>query len=164
MGWDLYGRKEESYFRVNLYVWPRLGLALYFLGADTEKMATDNSGKYVPAATARAWADAIEEGIDSLGLAIISDSSCEDDEGWFLIPTSYGRKEVRQLLKDFYGEPQRRRLESTDAEGRSSISYIELEGHRSYRVLRIEPLSEELRKYLLDFASFCRRSGGFTQC
>lgn len=106
MGWDLYARRGGRYFRVNFYDWFRLALALSFLGADTEKMAKDNSGKYVPAAVAREWANAIEQRIGDLRIAIVTDRMCKDEEGYFLVPSSYGKKEVSKLASDYYGEKE----------------------------------------------------------
>ena len=75
MGWDLYSRKNNSYFRVTMYGWPRLRMALRFLGADVSRMSVYNDGSYVPARVAESWAIAIENGLDSLNLAIVKDRS-----------------------------------------------------------------------------------------
>jgi len=163
MGWDLCGRRNESYFRVNLYGWPRLRLALGFLGADTEKMATDNSGKYVPAAVAKRWAEAIERGIDSLSLAVIAPRSRKGEQGWFIVPKGYGRREVRQLLRDYYGERDTRECQTWYYNGRITTRREVAPGHWSYRLLRIDPLPDDYRDFLLGFAKFCRESGGFYQ-
>ena len=163
MGWDLYSRGEKHYFRVSFYNWWRLMFALEFVGADIEKMATDNSGKYVPAAVARKWATAIEGGVDGLQIAIISDRHCTDGEGYFLVPSSYGEKEMRELLRDYYGEAREKEVNTHDDEGKRITVKVDIDGHRSYRLKRFEPLPEGTRKFLLDFAAFCRKSGGFYQ-
>jgi len=53
MGFDLYSRKNKSYFRVTQGFWPHLRMALVFLGADVSRMALCNEGDYVPAKSAR---------------------------------------------------------------------------------------------------------------
>lgn len=141
MGWDLYARRGGGYFRVSLYSWPRLALALSFLGADTEKMASDNSGKYVPAAVARQWGEAIERGIDKLRMAVVRDSMCKDKEGYFVVPKSYGKKDIAKLLRDYYGAKE----------------------CRHHGLVRIVQLSRDHRRFLMGFARFCRDSGGFYQ-
>ncbi len=163
MSHDLYTRGEKDHFKVNMYGWPRLRLALEFLGADAEKMVTDNSGTYVPAATAREWASAIEQGIDGLCTVVVKDEFLKNDEGWFWVPRSFGKKEAHQLLKDYYGQRQIRKFKAQDSDGRWSSEHIAVKGHRSYRLMRFEPMSEDHNSFLLRFAGFCQRSGGFYQ-
>lgn len=143
MGWDLYSRRNNCYFRVTQYAWYRLEMALEFLGADISRMSEYNDGSYVPARVAESWAKAIENGVDTLKLAIVKDRYCENGEGYFIIPMRYDEKMVRKLVREYYGKPKDKK------------STVEFD--------RIEPLPTEFRGFLLQFAKFCRRSRGFEQ-
>jgi hypothetical protein len=163
MGWDLTSRGDKHYFRVNAWAWPKLAMALEFLGADIEKMATDNSGKFVPAGVAREWASVIETGIDSLRIAVARDPDVQSKEGWFLVRSDQSEKEIRKMLREFYGGPEKFTAEYHDDEIGSYSRKITVRGYRSYPLKRVEPLSDEMRRFLLGFAAFCRKSGGFYQ-
>ncbi len=143
MGWDLCSRSNTREFHVLMYDWPRLCMTLDFLGADVTEMAEYNDGSYVPARVADSWADAIERGIDSLKMAIVKDTCCSRGEGYFIVPLSYSEEDAQDFVEEYYDGP----------EGE----------HRSVAFLRLEPLSDRMRQYLLRFAKFCRKSRGFEQ-
>jgi hypothetical protein len=106
-------------------------------------MANTNDGELLPGHVARSWADAIEGGIDSLRIAIVSDPMCHDGEGFFLVHRSCSEQDAERLVSAFYAGTASKCL--------------------GLKVLRLGQLPQGLKDYLLGFAEFCRDSGGFEQ-
>jgi hypothetical protein len=143
MGWDLYSRKNDSYFRATSYGWSQLAGALEVLGADIHRMASYNEGDYVPAKVAASWAASIERGIDSLEQSVIDDPDIALGDARNVVPVGLSKRELAKVLREVYG-----------VEG----SFL-----KNHGLLRTEPLEKDMKKFLLDFARFCRKSKGFEQ-
>ena len=143
MGFDLFSRKNKSYFRVTQGFWPHLRMALVFLGADVSRMALYNEGDYVPAKVARQWAAAIEKGVDGLSMAVVTGPLLRGGTDVFYVPSTLPAEEIRGILDEYYGEED----------------YLRSNGLS----VSTEPLSREDKRFLLSFAKICRKSEGFEQ-
>lgn len=143
MGWDLYSRKNGSYFRATGGGWEQLRGVLELLGANTEKMACFNEGDYVPANVAASWALRIERGIETLEQVVIGDEEFSDGYPVFVVPQGRTRKELIKILREIYG--------------------VDKEALKKVEKLQTQPLDREMRNFIRSFARFCRRSKGFEQ-
>lgn len=140
MGMNLVSKNGEEY-RANFSSWSYIRAVLELLGCDIAEMSFYNDGDVVQPETALAWAEAIELGIRALGIVRYADKAWED--GFFEHPcllsdqTTVSRSQLDPLRKSL------------------GVAFSE-EGQKG-------PMDQRTREWLLDFARFCRESGGFEQ-
>lgn len=142
MGWDLWPRAKTTSWSTNAFCWRHwIGHALEFSGADMKHFSQYNMGDYVPARVARDWADSLEDNLANLRFAVFKTSTFYLGEAPFIVGKRTTEKRAKAIADVIIG-------------GRGKYD-CEFAGFRE--------LSEEDRKYLMQFVRFCRRSSGFWQ-
>ena len=142
MGWDLWPRARTTSWGTNAYTWRHyVGHALKFSGADMKNFSQYNMGDYVPARVARDWADALENNLADLRVAVFKISPPGPEKTGFIVGKRTTEKRAKAMADRIIG-----------CHGEDVFEFVEF-----------RELSEGDRKFLMQFVRFCRRSKGFWQ-
>lgn len=160
MGMDCVPRNcDVEPFRANWSGWHFLERVLHLAGADTSEMAGSNDGHYVRAGTAKVWAKTLKELLERRGNAELRLAKVPDDsydEGYVRIPV-VEREKAPVQEKVFF--KLNGTLFSVPDQVRSYLFNPELDDTK----ISVVGLPNDHKEFILEFAKFCERSGGFEQ-
>ena len=165
MGMDLVPRNPIKGFHANWSGWSTLQVLLHFLDQDITHMDGCNNGHRVPAKDAKRWGKAVREAVTKKSLMVANtyDPTYEDDTKDWIIPAV--KKEEFETIAKRVQKMKRIGLAMSPLEVYlGMVIAIRRKLPRRNVVLGYEKFKKADADWLLRFADFCEKSGGFQQC
>jgi len=161
MGMDLVPRNPKvEGFHANWGGWSVIQVLLSFLEQDLTHMDGSNDGHRVPATDAQSWGRAVRTALEKGKLIVAEtyDSSYSDKRKHWIIPRD--KKALFERATD--------RAETGESSGTLLEAYLLMAIHfgkkRGDLLLEYKELDQDWKDFLMEFATFCEKSGGFQQC
>jgi len=162
MGMDLIPRNPSiEGFHANWGGWSVIQVLLSFLEQDLTHMDGSNDGHRVPATDAQSWGRAVRKALEKNTLIVAEtydQSYSGGRKGWII------SNDKKALFENAAG-----RIESGERPGTLLETYLMMGVHFSKKkfgdiILGYVELDQGWKDFLMKFAVFCEKSGGFQQC